>query len=59
VTLIATLWLVFELLNIAWPRYPELEWFENWGVILIVAILGIVGIVAYTLVPDKGTGEKI
>jgi amino acid transporter len=59
VTLMATIWLVFELVNIAWPRYPELEWYENWGVILIVIILGILGAIAYAIVPEKGTGEEI
>ena len=59
VTLIATIWLAFEFVNIAWPRYPELEWFENWGVILIVIILGVVGVIAYAVVPEKGTGEEI
>ncbi len=55
VTLVAAIWLVFELVNIAWPRYPDLQWFENWGVILIVAILGVVGVLAYLVVPEKGT----
>lgn len=59
VTLMATIWLVFELVNIAWPRYPELEWFENWGVILIMVILGVIGAIAYALLPNKGTGEGI
>ncbi len=51
VTLIASIWLVFELVNIAWPRFPELEWFENWGVVLIIVILGVVGVAAYLVVP--------
>lgn len=59
VTVVAAIWLVFELVNIAWPRYPELEWFENWGVILIVIILGVIGAIAYAIVPEKGTGEQI
>ena len=31
VTLIASIWLLFELVNIAWPRYPDLAWYGNWA----------------------------
>lgn len=55
VTLVASLWLVFELVNIAWPRYADLAWYENWGVILMIVILGIIGAVAYMTVPEKET----
>lgn len=54
VTLVASIWLLFEMVNIMWPRYPELQWFENWGVLLITAILGVVGVVAYMVIPEKG-----
>lgn len=53
VTLIASVWLLFELVNIAWPRYPDLEWYENWGVVLMIGILGVIGVVAYMLVPAR------
>jgi amino acid transporter len=53
VTLVASLWVLFELANIAWPRYPELAWYENWGVILMIVILGIIGVIAYMTVPQK------
>ena len=59
VTLVAAIWLVFELVNIAWPRYPELQWYENWGVVLIMAILGVVGVVAYLVIPEKGSGAEV
>ncbi len=55
VTLVASLWLVFELVNIAWPRYPELAWYENWGVVAMIVILGIIGAIAYLVVPEKET----
>jgi amino acid transporter len=55
VTLVASLWLIFELINIAWPRYPELVWYENWGVILMIVILGVIGVIAYVTVPQKDT----
>jgi amino acid transporter len=39
----ASLWLIFEIVNIAWPRSPELPWYENWAVPvmgLLIAALG-------------------
>lgn len=47
VTLVASVWVLFELVNIAWPRYDE------WGVILMIVILGAIGVVAYLVVPEK------
>ncbi len=59
VTLIASIWLLFELVNIAWPRYPDLAWYENWGVVLIIGILGVIGIVAYMVIPEKGSSATV
>lgn len=40
---LATAWVLFETLNIAWPRNPNIPWYENWAVPLMVAFLGGVG----------------
>lgn len=29
VTLIASVWIVLELINVWWPRYPDLPWYQN------------------------------
>ena len=42
-TVIASIWLVFELVNIAWPRY------DQWGVVIMTVIIGAVGGVVYLL----------
>jgi amino acid transporter len=59
VTILATLWLGFEFVNICWPRYPELPWYQNWGTILMIAILGVVGFVAYLRAPSHESTEMM
>jgi amino acid transporter len=51
VTVIASIWIVFELINVWWPRSPSLPWYQNWGVLLVTVILAIVGVIAYALAP--------
>jgi amino acid transporter len=53
VTLIASIWIVFELINVWWPRSPSLPWYQNWGVLLVTVILAALGIVAYMLAPRR------
>lgn len=52
VTLVALLWLLFEIVNIAWPRYPELDWYSNWGVVIMIGVVGVLGLVAYMFAPS-------
>jgi hypothetical protein len=44
VTLIAALWLTFECVNIAWPRPSNPQWYLNWGVIIMISALAILGL---------------
>jgi len=54
VTLLAGVWLVFETINVYWPRYPDLPWYQNWAVALMAGALGIVGAIVYRLWVFKG-----
>jgi amino acid transporter len=51
---VAALWLTFELINIAWPRYGDLPWWQNWAFLLGMGAFGIAGL-AYFLArrPDR------
>lgn len=50
----AAAWLVFEIINIAWPRYTELPWYQNWAFVVGTAIFGVVGLVYFlTHRPDR------
>jgi hypothetical protein len=31
VSVLASLWVSFEIANVAWSRYGDLPWYENWG----------------------------
>ena len=42
---LAAVWIVFETINIAWPRSPAAPWYENWAVPVMVTILAILGVI--------------
>jgi amino acid transporter len=49
VNLTAFVWLLFESINVAWPRVslapPDAPWFQVWAVILVFAALAVLGLV--------------
>jgi amino acid transporter len=45
----ALVWLVFEFVNIAWPRQSHLPWYENWAVVVGSGSLGLVGLGYFVL----------
>ncbi len=51
VTAIASVWIVLELVNVWWPRYPDLPWYQNWGVLAVTILLTVLGFAAYSLAP--------
>jgi len=53
VNALAALWLVLEAVNISWPRLPELPWYQNWGVPVVVAIVGVLGVAVYLTVRTR------
>lgn len=48
VTLVASAWLVFELINIAWPRDTASPWYIQYGVVIIVAVVSLLGLIVYS-----------
>jgi amino acid transporter len=56
VTYFAAIWMVVEIINIAWPRntYGGV-WYLNWGIILAIAVLGVVGVIVSTYVFRPGS----
>jgi amino acid transporter len=55
VTYFAAIWMVAEIINIAWPRntYGGV-WYLNWGIILAIVVLGAVGVFVSTWVFRPG-----
>ena len=48
----------FELINVWWPRTPDLPWYQNYGVLLVTVILAVLGIIAYMLAPRQKAGPS-
>jgi amino acid transporter len=42
--LAAAAWIIFETINIAWPRLASAPWYMDWAVALMVAFLGGLGV---------------
>jgi hypothetical protein len=44
VTYLAAVWMIAEIINIAWPRntYGGV-WYLNWGIVLVIVVLGVLG----------------
>ena len=47
----SALWIVFETVNIGWPRSPEAPWYENWAVPFMFGILALGGVVVRAFRP--------
>lgn len=43
VNISAFVWLIFEVINIAWPRQTEVPWYQNYAVIVVFVALGLIG----------------
>ncbi len=44
ITCLAAIWLIFECVNIAWPRPANPQWYLNWGVLIMIGVLGLLGL---------------
>jgi amino acid transporter len=53
VAAVATLWAMFEFLNISWPRPVYDQRFLDWSVWIVVAVLGIVGALIFAAVRGR------
>jgi amino acid transporter len=47
VNVVAAAWLLFETVNIAWPRYTDLPWWQNWAFLLGMGAFGLLGLAYY------------
>lgn len=50
---IAAIWAVFEAINISWPRNPQLEWYQNYAVIIALAVVAVVGLIIWLSVRKR------
>jgi amino acid transporter len=48
ITYLASLWIIFETINVAWPRTsPDQPWYISWASVLTTVVLGLVGFAIY------------
>jgi amino acid transporter len=48
ITYIASLWIIFETVNVAWPRTsPDVPWYISWASVLTTVVLGLIGAAIY------------
>ena len=50
VTVVASVWVVFEYFNIAWPRAEGVPWYQDWAVFVMTGIIGALGVLVYLVV---------
>jgi len=49
----AAVWLLFEIVDIAWPRLPGSAWYVNYGAVLMVGVVAAAGVVVRTLMRPR------
>jgi amino acid transporter len=47
VAVAASVWTVFEYLNIAWPRAVDVPWYQDWAVFVMTGIVLVLGVAVY------------
>ncbi|MDQ1627712.1 MAG: hypothetical protein QOI54_1456 [Actinomycetota bacterium] len=48
ITYVASVWIIAETINIAWPRDIDGQaWYLDWSMLLTTAVLGVLGVVVY------------
>jgi hypothetical protein len=51
ITYLASLWIIFETVNVAWPRTsPDVPWYISWASVLTTVALAVVGGLIYLTV---------
>jgi amino acid transporter len=55
----ATVWAVFEFLNISWPRAVYPQRYLDWSVWIVIAVLGVVGAVLFGSVRSRILDAKV
>ncbi len=53
VAVVASVWVVFEYFNIAWPRAEGVPWYQDWAVFVMTGIIGALGVLVYLMVRPR------
>lgn len=58
VNVIAAAWLLFEVINISWPRSLDQAWYVEWACVLMYLLIGVAGVVVYRIVNVDNTVDN-
>ena len=47
----AAAWILFEAINIGWPRTPTAPWYENWSVVVMTVLIAALGVIVRWFIP--------
>jgi amino acid transporter len=53
VAVAASVWTLFEYVNIAWPRAEGVPWYQDWAVVLMSGIVLALGVIVYLTIRSK------
>jgi amino acid transporter len=61
VTAAASIWVLFEMVNIAWPRGTTQPWYLQYAVLIMLGVIGFLGIIAWASRRDqiRAAGEAL
>ena len=59
VNIIAFVYGVFMIINLAWPRTPDAAWYDNYLVVVSLAVVLIVGIIVYLIQRARGVDLSV
>ena len=62
ITYTAAAWIIFETINVVWPRDTPAPWYVDWSMTLTLAVVTCIGLVVFSLWKDRileAWGERI
>ena len=61
ITYVAAIWIVLQSINIAWPRDLYGVWYLNWGLLLMTAAIGVLGlaVMSWVFSPARSPGPQL
>jgi len=58
VNAVAAAWLVFQVINIAWPRDLGAPWYVEWGCVLVFAVVAALGAAVHRGLPEPAVEDS-
>jgi hypothetical protein len=59
VNILAFVYGVFMIINLAWPRTPTAAWYDNYLVIFSIAVIFVIGVIVYLIQRARGVDLSV